>query len=75
MDIIRLLPNQSEIGKYNVISVWFNKILKTFICVKGISGSLYLLDWMQIHQNKHQKTVGKTQTCIICDQILKIVIT
>ena len=27
------VPNQSENGKYNLISVWFNKISKTFLCV------------------------------------------
>ena len=30
---VRLIPNQSEIGKYNLISVWFNKISKIFLCV------------------------------------------
>ena len=29
----RLIPNQSENGKCNLISVWFNKILKIFLCV------------------------------------------
>ena len=28
---IPLVPNQSENGKYNLISVWFNKILKRFL--------------------------------------------
>ena len=28
-----LVLNQSEIGKYNLISVWFNKISKRFLCV------------------------------------------
>ena len=31
--VIRLIPNQSEKGKYNLISVWFNKISKRFLCV------------------------------------------
>ena len=31
MDAVRLGPNQSENGKYNLISVWFNKILKEFL--------------------------------------------
>ena len=30
---VRLVPNQSENGKYNLISVWFNKTSKRFICV------------------------------------------
>ena len=29
----RLVPNQSENGKYNLISGWFNKIPKSFLCV------------------------------------------
>ena len=29
----RLVPNQSENGKYNLISVLFNKIQKRFLCV------------------------------------------
>ena len=28
-----LVPNQSVHGKYNLISVWFNKISKIFLCV------------------------------------------
>ena len=32
---VRLVPNQSENGNYNLISVWFNKILKRFLCVWG----------------------------------------
>ena len=31
---VRLNPNQSEKGKYNLISVSFNKISKRFLCVK-----------------------------------------
>ena len=34
---VRLVPNQSENGKCNLISVWFNKISKRFLCVYGIS--------------------------------------
>ena len=30
---VRLTPNQSENGKYNLISGWFNKISKRFLCV------------------------------------------
>ena len=30
---VRLDPNQSENGKYNLISVWFNKISKGFLGV------------------------------------------
>ena len=30
---LRLVQNQSENGKYNLISVWFNKISKIFIYV------------------------------------------
>ena len=29
---VRLVLNQSENGKYNLISVWFNKISKKFLC-------------------------------------------
>ena len=31
---VRCVPNQSENGKYNLISVWFNKISKKFLCVQ-----------------------------------------
>ena len=30
------VPNQSENGKYNLISVWPNKISKIFLCAKAI---------------------------------------
>ena len=30
---VRFVPNQSENGKYNLISGWFNKIPKIFLCV------------------------------------------
>ena len=30
---VRLAPNHSENGKYNLLSVLFNKILKRFLCV------------------------------------------
>ena len=30
---VRLNPNQSENGKYNLISGWFNQIHKRFLCV------------------------------------------
>ena len=30
---IRLVPNQSENDKYNLVSVWFNKISKIYLCV------------------------------------------
>ena len=30
---VRLAPNQSENGKYNLISVLFTKIWKRFLCV------------------------------------------
>ena len=29
------VPNQSENGKYNLISGWFDKISKKFLCVHG----------------------------------------
>ena len=34
---VRLFPNQSVHGKYNMISVWFNKIPKRFLCVHNQS--------------------------------------
>ena len=34
---VRLVPNQSRKGKYNLISVWFDKISKIFLCVWMIS--------------------------------------
>ena len=30
---VRLVPNQSENDKYNLIWVWFDKISKIFLCV------------------------------------------
>ena len=30
---VRLVPNQLENGTYNLITVWFNKILERFVCV------------------------------------------
>ena len=35
------VPNQSDNGKYNLISVWFIKISKVFLCVSRPSS----LDW------------------------------
>ena len=34
---VRLDPNQSENGKYNLISDWFNKTSEKFLCVREIS--------------------------------------
>ena len=31
-DTVRLVPNQSENGKYNLILVWFNNISERFLC-------------------------------------------
>ena len=36
------VPNQSVHGKYNLISVWFNKIWERFPCVCGVPPSLRL---------------------------------
>ena len=33
---VLLDPNQSENGKYNLISVWFYKISKRFLCVQEV---------------------------------------
>ena len=33
-DSVRLVPNQSENGKYNLISVWLNKISIRFLYVR-----------------------------------------
>ena len=35
-DSVRLVPNQSENSKYNLFSVWFNKIWKIFPCVYNV---------------------------------------
>ena len=44
---VRLVPNQSENGKYNLISAWFNKISKRFLCVyKG------QMDWKSLKYNE-----------------------
>ena len=47
---VRLVPNQSLHGKYNPISVWFNKISKRFLCVR-------------IH-SRITPTAGDTVVCI-----------
>ena len=36
---VRLVPNQLENGKYNLISVRFNKISKIFLCVQDLPGN------------------------------------
>ena len=35
---VHLVPNQSENGKHNLISGWFNEISKRFLCVKVDKG-------------------------------------
>ena len=45
---VRLVPNQSENGKYNLISSWFNKISRRFLCV-------CILRWIL---DDHSQTVG-----------------
>ena len=39
---VRLVPNQSESGKYNLILGRFNKIPKIFLCLKRGSGCFWL---------------------------------
>ena len=60
----RLVPNQSVHGKYNLISVWFNKISKSFLCYRTFwhilhillrnIGNIVLL--ASTHINKHNST-------------------
>ena len=38
---VRLFQNQSENGKYNLISGWFNKVQEWFLCV-GLTGKYFL---------------------------------
>ena len=51
-DSFCLLPNQSENGIYNLISVWFNKVSKMFpcvytnICLEGIQISRVILVYL-----------------------------
>ena len=40
---VRLDPNQSENGNYNLISGWFNKISKRFLCVYAPEPMLVLM--------------------------------
>ena len=42
------VPNQSENGKYNLISVWFNKISKRFFCVRS-----NILSYKRLVQTRH----------------------
>ena len=42
------VPNQAENGKYNLISVWFNKISKKILCVQLHSVRKKYLVYMQI---------------------------
>ena len=44
------VPNQSENGKYNLISVWFNKIPKIFLCVR--IEILFTVVWEEIFRGK-----------------------
>ena len=39
-DTVRLDPNQSENGKYNLIAGWLNKIQKLFFCVQYESSGM-----------------------------------
>ena len=54
---VRLVINQSENGKYNLISVWYNKISKKYICVCSVkrasstpNTSDFLTELWQRHQ-------------------------
>ena len=62
---VRLDPNQSENGKYNLISVWFNKILKGFLCV-------YTQNKMLFENTKEMSTYTQDEAIfmIICVQLL-----
>ena len=48
---IRLDPNQLENGKYNLTSVWFNKISKIFLCVYKFIISLTVVQKFAIWRN------------------------
>ena len=39
----RLIWNKSVHGKYNLISVWFDKILKIFLCVRSEISDMFKL--------------------------------
>ena len=46
---VRLVPNQSEHGKYNFISSWFDKIWKRFLCVQVLDTVCYLLLFLYLY--------------------------
>ena len=46
---VRLVPNQSEDGKYNLISVWFKKILKRFLSIDVLSWETHTNHYKIIH--------------------------
>ena len=47
---VRLDPNRSENGKYNLISVWINKIPKSFLCVEIPYGGQH---WQECARQGH----------------------
>ena len=76
---VRLVPNQSENCKYNQISVWINKIPKSFLCVctqptraKHRSAGVYLLTlprvgiWKLFSRNRHVPNYGAENFLVLC---------
>ena len=49
---VRLVPNQSENDKYNLISVWFNMIPKIFLCAMDLPERVHLNKYKTKHKEK-----------------------
>ena len=58
-DSVRLVLNQSWNGKYNLISVWFNKISKKLYLFVVISGKEFIRTWLSWGAATYRKSIGK----------------
>ena len=52
---VRLVPNQSKNGKYNLISGWFEKKSKKFLSVYEGNSTVKLMEFMQKINPKYHK--------------------
>ena len=62
LNIIQILSNQNEInrenGKYNLISVWFNKISKIFLCAASPQRKSQICPPVREHSDREELTRG-----------------
>ena len=68
---VRLVPNQPENGKYNLISVQFNKIWKIFLCMQVASlfrqGRLQSSSLEPVHRRWEKKYPNETFQLVIAN--------